>query len=42
VLRDVLITSSHMAEEIKTKRIVLQESIKMMIDQQNLSRMKMN
>jgi len=32
VLRDVLITSSNMAEEIKNKRIVLQESLKMMID----------
>jgi hypothetical protein len=28
VLRDVLITTSNMAEEIKTKRIVLQESLK--------------
>ena len=28
VLRDVLITTSNMAEEIKSKRIVLQESLK--------------
>jgi phosphoenolpyruvate carboxylase len=28
VLRDVLITTSNMAEEIKNKRIVLQESLK--------------
>ena len=28
VLRDVLITTSNMAEEIKNKRIILQESLK--------------